>query len=105
MKKMHLPRSSQINRDLDCRPSLLLAPDKMPRSPKVRVRPRGRRGRLPKARFWALSRSEEHTSELQSRRHLVCRLLLEQTNAINARILPKPRVTSHCEPPARSLRL
>src|ERR1035438_4395160 len=27
--------------------------------------------------FAALSRSEEHTSELQSLRHLVCRLLLE----------------------------
>src|SRR5438045_9067154 len=26
-------------------------------------------------------RSEEHTSELQSLRHLVCRLLLEKTNA------------------------
>src|SRR3712207_8729466 len=26
-------------------------------------------------------RSEEHTSELQSRQYLVCRLLLEQTNA------------------------
>src|SRR6266508_4958633 len=26
---------------------------------------------------WALSRSEEHTSELQSRGHLVCSLLLE----------------------------
>src|SRR5690625_5494862 len=25
---------------------------------------------------WVLSRSEEHTSELQSRGHLVCRLLL-----------------------------
>src|ERR1039458_4092390 len=29
-------------------------------------------------RWWA-SRSEEHTSELQSLRHLVCRLLLEKT--------------------------
>ena len=28
-------------------------------------------------------RSEEHTSELQSRRNLVCRLLLEDTIAIN----------------------
>src|SRR5262245_63420128 len=28
-----------------------------------------------------LTRSEEHTSELQSLRHLVCRLLLEQKNA------------------------
>src|SRR5439155_27287210 len=28
-------------------------------------------------------RSEEHTSELQSRGHLVCRLLLEKKNKIN----------------------
>src|SRR2546422_4832046 len=28
--------------------------------------------------FEAMSRSEEHTSELQSRLHLVCRLLLEK---------------------------
>src|SRR5690625_5532587 len=28
-------------------------------------------------------RSEEHTSELQSRGHLVCRLLLEKKNRIN----------------------
>src|SRR5690625_5429230 len=27
---------------------------------------------------WVFSRSEEHTSELQSRGHLVCRLLLEK---------------------------
>src|SRR5437870_12991897 len=27
---------------------------------------------------WYLARSEEHTSELQSRGHLVCRLLLEK---------------------------
>src|SRR2546422_2705630 len=27
---------------------------------------------------WKISRSEEHTSELQSRLHLVCRLLLEK---------------------------
>src|SRR5437870_8316892 len=30
------------------------------------------------ARYTALMRSEEHTSELQSRGHLVCRLLLEK---------------------------
>src|SRR5436305_5862549 len=30
--------------------------------------------------FGALDRSEEHTSELQSRPHLVCRLLLEKKN-------------------------
>src|SRR5690554_7243676 len=38
--------------------------------------------------FWvttaihALARSEEHTSELQSRPHLVCRLLLEKKKSI-----------------------
>src|SRR3712207_8663820 len=32
----------------------------------------------------SLSRSEEHTSELQSRQYLVCRLLLEKKNRINS---------------------
>src|SRR5207253_7353880 len=40
----------------------------------------GRRGRRPPARARRPSRSEEHTSELQSRGHLVCRLLLEKKN-------------------------
>src|SRR5439155_12561551 len=36
---------------------------------------------LTKERRWECSnRSEEHTSELQSRGHLVCRLLLEKKN-------------------------
>src|SRR2546425_9247620 len=30
--------------------------------------------------FWAMMRSEEHTSELQSLAYLVCRLLLEKKN-------------------------
>src|SRR3712207_8839625 len=34
------------------------------------------------------TRSEEHTSELQSRQYLVCRLLLENKQRINARRLP-----------------
>src|SRR3712207_7814631 len=33
--------------------------------------------------FADMSRSEEHTSELQSRQYLVCRLLLEKKNIIN----------------------
>src|SRR5690554_7021844 len=33
-----------------------------------------------------LARSEEHTSELQSRPHLVCRLLLEKKKAAQTRI-------------------
>src|SRR5690348_17865568 len=40
-----------------------------------RVPPPSARAR---ARAWAASRSEEHTSELQSPVHLVCRLLLEK---------------------------
>src|SRR2546429_5177281 len=36
------------------------------------------------ARRRLLGRSEEHTSELQSRLHLVCRLLLEKKKAISA---------------------
>jgi len=40
--------------------------------------------RYQKAGYWSLLlswRSEEHTSELQSLRHLVCRLLLEKKNS------------------------
>src|SRR5947209_9079554 len=56
------------------------------RSRSVRAAPGGRRGRAsgtdrqPSSRSpaAATSRSEEHTSELQSRQYLVCRLLLEK---------------------------
>src|SRR5258705_848956 len=41
-------------------------------------------------------RSEEHTSELQSLRHLVCRLLLEKkNNAIGLTILTTPMLRPH----------
>src|SRR5205814_4626538 len=59
-------------------------PDRHPaddvRGALLRPPPGGRRagGDLPGAREGA--RSEEHTSELQSLRHLVCRLLLEKKN-------------------------
>src|SRR3712207_8237217 len=43
-------------------------------SSSARVRARGQSSRP------AASRSEEHTSELQSRQYLVCRLLLEKKN-------------------------
>src|SRR3712207_9560730 len=48
---------------------LLMRPDP-PRGRRGPGSPRGRRSRTP--------RSEEHTSELQSRQYLVCRLLLEK---------------------------
>src|SRR5690625_6295071 len=35
---------------------------------------------------WIFHRSEEHTSELQSRGHLVCRLLLEKKKKIKTRM-------------------
>src|SRR5690349_25095197 len=48
------------------------------RQPACRVRLPARRPRLPRQADVASQRSEEHTSELQSRRDLVCRLLLEK---------------------------
>src|SRR3712207_7193029 len=66
---------------------------RLPQPPPVRhrgdlhpARLRDRAHRLPGVRRWrlrdrvepAVGRSEEHTSELQSRQYLVCRLLLEK---------------------------
>src|SRR3712207_7667663 len=39
-------------------------------------------------RFWTTRRSEEHTSELQSRQYLVCRLLLEKKKKKETEGLP-----------------
>src|SRR5436305_6816704 len=41
-----------------------------------------------------LPRSEEHTSELQSRPHLVCRLLLEKKNACNMFVRSATEITA-----------
>src|SRR5690606_40860233 len=41
-----------------------------------------------------LKRSEEHTSELQSRENLVCRLLLEKKKKAPYKITPTPNVIS-----------
>src|SRR3712207_7229502 len=64
----------------------------------VRVRVRGvlpTHGDVPRA-----GRSEEHTSELQSRQYLVCRLLLEKKTKHPTR----PTSRSQSPPPACSLR-
>src|SRR3989442_12034435 len=42
-----------------------------------------------KMREYGPDRSEEHTSELQSRPHLVCRLLLEKKNTSPRRNVPQ----------------
>src|SRR5215217_5836789 len=54
-------------------------------------------GRPPTA--WSRPRSEEHTSELQSRQYLVCRLLLEKKNKIQLPILlqkPNKKQQKNC---------
>src|ERR1041385_9557880 len=53
----------------------------------------------------APGRSEEHTSELQSRLHLVCRLLLEKKNIRQPQFTPTSwhqphRLDTHTPPPA-----
>src|ERR1039458_9950238 len=46
-----------------------------------------------------LPRSEEHTSELQSLRHLVCRLLLEKKHLqLHSSVKGKPRHSEHFSP-------
>src|SRR2546429_6608459 len=45
-----------------------------------------RQPRAPRYALHAGDRSEEHTSELQSRLHLVCRLLLEKKKSFRTRI-------------------
>src|SRR5438309_9147946 len=47
-------------------------------SPRLQARQRAGRGRRARAGDRLRARSEEHTSELQSQFHLVCRLLLEK---------------------------
>src|SRR5436305_10743667 len=44
--------------------------------------------------IWCAERSEEHTSELQSRPHLVCRLLLEKKKRPSKLALPAQTSTS-----------
>src|SRR2546422_8360813 len=60
----------------DALPILLPAPRRPQRAD------RGDRGRHGRAGAGREGRSEEHTSELQSRLHLVCRLLLEKKKNI-----------------------
>src|SRR5258708_8984919 len=50
-------------------------------------------GALQELRRAVIDRSEEHTSELQSPDHLVCRLLLEKKKKLNEHTL-NPQLTS-----------
>src|SRR2546429_5356437 len=69
--------------------------------PSARARgPCSARGRA--ARTFPSRRSEEHTSELQSRLHLVCRLLLEKKKK-NANKLPYILLRETIEPNRREV--
>src|SRR5437899_3682032 len=63
--------------------------DALPISPSAapRAEARYRRGQRASRRRAAAGRSEEHTSELQSLRHLVCRLLLEKKKISHVRVV------------------
>src|SRR3712207_9394729 len=61
------------------RPSRLAAAETPERRRRLRRR---RRGAGPRRWDSSATRSEEHTSELQSRQYLVCRLLLEKKKKI-----------------------
>src|SRR5437660_9461834 len=73
--------------------------------------PPGNPGRFRKTQAPSTSRvrSEEHTSELQSRGHLVCRLLLERKQSrsavwllgsVGVSLLPECRRTCRCAAPS-----
>src|SRR3712207_7763037 len=69
--------SGGMRRRLDIAASLVVTPELMfLDEPTTGLDPRSRN------QVWDIirQRSEEHTSELQSRQHLVCRLLLEKKN-------------------------
>src|SRR5436309_6925677 len=68
-------------------PDILFRERGFPRRNLIQVRPRDR----------VMARSEEHTSELQSRENLVCRLLLEKKKKKkHLPILFKLRYCCHC---------
>src|SRR2546422_4822579 len=75
-------------------PYTTLFRSRWPRTPRTRVprskgaAPRSRRHARPSPRADP-ARSEEHTSELQSRLHLVCRLLLEKKKKTDNVIPPR----------------
>src|SRR5690625_6706897 len=71
------------------------APGDLLLRPEDQVDPRQRRRRPGEGRGRGapLRRSEEHTSELQSRGHLVCRLLLEKKKTLIGESAERPALT------------
>src|SRR3712207_7723760 len=72
-----------------------VAAEDLDRLPRLPARDRGRE-QLGLRALDGVGRSEEHTSELQSRQYLVCRLLLEKKNKLQSRqFLLYPLPLSH----------
>src|SRR5689334_24767498 len=83
-------RSSDLLRRLEGRPMLGAAdPPLAPRRARLRL------VLHPAHKPKTISRSEEHTSELQSQFHLVCRLLLEKKKPLRHRPPPDPSAVGH----------
>src|SRR3712207_7501869 len=96
------PRSTLFPYTTLFRSAVLLRPAGQPARLPARGDPRRRHaephpvgpGRQPDRLRAAAQRSEEHTSELQSRQYLVCRLLLEKKNHVLP-LLPSSYSPSH----------
>src|SRR3989442_5808321 len=71
------PRSTLFPYTTLFRSAVIISDLRMPRMGGMELLKQVRDSRLASS-FIMLTRSEEHTSELQSRPHLVCRLLLEK---------------------------
>src|SRR2546422_3068790 len=76
------PYTTLFRSEVSCKDRILIQVEKFD-GPWILDHPRccrlGRhKGWIFEGQFCSISRSEEHTSELQSRLHLVCRLLLEK---------------------------
>src|SRR5436309_8277107 len=89
-RRAHLAKEKQLTRQRD-----ELARERR-KLPWVRV-DKDYRFDSPRGEVTLADRSEEHTSELQSRENLVCRLLLEKKNPLTS----SPLVRLHPRPPPR----
>src|SRR5437899_5649584 len=80
--------------DLACHPQGSICPTRATGTPSTGYRCQS----ATKSLHWfkdTQPRSEEHTSELQSLRHLVCRLLLEKKNISYSQITSKHSLSIH----------
>src|SRR3712207_6933376 len=75
-------RSKRISRPLGRDAGRRGRDNRPPSDPHRSAPAAGQPSAVTQVRMWVPTRSEEHTSELQSRQYLVCRLLLEKKKTI-----------------------